>query len=112
MKQPCEFFFCWYGDPRDLHSFPTRRSSDLLDCGAIGPGHPFGRHHSGSELPYDGFPHRSEEHTSELQSQSNLVCRLLLEKKNSRGNPMTARMFSRTIPTTSFRWPLHSCAGC
>src|SRR5205085_11113718 len=27
---------------------------------------------------------RSEEHTSELQSQSNLVCRLLLEKKNSR----------------------------
>src|SRR2546430_12601688 len=26
-------------------------------------------------------PNRSEEHTSELQSQSNLVCRLLLEKK-------------------------------
>src|SRR2546430_11040280 len=29
-----------------------------------------------------GSPDRSEEHTSELQSQSNLVCRLLLEKKN------------------------------
>src|SRR5688572_33216474 len=29
-----------------------------------------------------GCVHRSEEHTSELQSQSNLVCRLLLEKKN------------------------------
>src|SRR2546430_5289966 len=28
-----------------------------------------------------GTEHRSEEHTSELQSQSNLVCRLLLEKK-------------------------------
>src|SRR2546430_10305291 len=28
-----------------------------------------------------GVFHRSEEHTSELQSQSNLVCRLLLEKK-------------------------------
>src|SRR5688572_31033494 len=28
-----------------------------------------------------GSPRRSEEHTSELQSQSNLVCRLLLEKK-------------------------------
>src|SRR2546430_6353262 len=27
--------------------------------------------------------HRSEEHTSELQSQSNLVCRLLLEKKKT-----------------------------
>src|SRR5205085_11744408 len=34
----------------------------------------------------DYFPDdfRSEEHTSELQSQSNLVCRLLLEKKNRR----------------------------
>src|SRR5256886_13240903 len=37
---------------------------------------------------------RSEEHTSELQSQSNLVCRLLLEKKNKRAfnsvRPITA----------------------
>src|SRR2546430_2311092 len=30
--------------------------------------------------------HRSEEHTSELQSQSNLVCRLLLEKKKTKSN--------------------------
>src|SRR5688572_27503941 len=30
-----------------------------------------------------GLAYRSEEHTSELQSQSNLVCRLLLEKKNT-----------------------------
>src|SRR2546430_8464080 len=30
-----------------------------------------------------GAPRRSEEHTSELQSQSNLVCRLLLEKKKN-----------------------------
>src|SRR2546430_9401026 len=29
------------------------------------------------------YIHRSEEHTSELQSQSNLVCRLLLEKKKN-----------------------------
>src|SRR2546430_13087254 len=29
------------------------------------------------------YDERSEEHTSELQSQSNLVCRLLLEKKNT-----------------------------
>src|SRR2546430_12993614 len=33
--------------------------------------------HQGRESP------RSEEHTSELQSQSNLVCRLLLEKKTA-----------------------------
>src|SRR5256886_12837202 len=30
---------------------------------------------------------RSEEHTSELQSQSNLVCRLLLEKKKKKNTP-------------------------
>src|SRR2546427_3115151 len=32
---------------------------------------------------------RSEEHTSELQSQSNLVCRLLLEKKKKKINPQS-----------------------
>src|SRR5947208_5881764 len=31
----------------------------------------------------DPEPHRSEEHTSELQSPDHLVCRLLLEKKNT-----------------------------
>src|SRR2546426_4106656 len=35
-----------------------------------------------------GSPERSEEHTSELQSPCNLVCRLLLEKKN-----MTIQLF-------------------
>src|SRR2546430_11612984 len=34
-------------------------------------------------LTGDARPVRSEEHTSELQSQSNLVCRLLLEKKQT-----------------------------
>src|SRR2546430_5717557 len=33
---------------------------------------------------FDSRRPRSEEHTSELQSQSNLVCRLLLEKKKNR----------------------------
>src|SRR2546430_11263941 len=40
-----------------------------------------------AKLGFHGYPrmreYRSEEHTSELQSQSNLVCRLLLEKKKS-----------------------------
>src|SRR3989475_9614500 len=35
----------------------------------------------GARVHARGRPRRSEEHTSELQSQSNLVCRLLLEKK-------------------------------
>src|SRR2546430_10266091 len=38
-------------------------------------------HDLGAE-PLEDARRRSEEHTSELQSQSNLVCRLLLEKKN------------------------------
>src|SRR5690606_41754005 len=105
------FLFSYgYGDHRDLHSFPTRRSSDLLSKYF---------HHVevlsdkkennysnllehlnidvgeflmvGNSLKSDILPilnigaravHvRSEEHTSELQSRENLVCRLLLEKK-------------------------------
>src|SRR2546430_4967912 len=37
--------------------------------------------HDDYKLMHSWATHRSEEHTSELQSQSNLVCRLLLEKK-------------------------------
>src|SRR2546430_8376570 len=43
---------------------------------------------------------RSEEHTSELQSQSNLVCRLLLEKKNK--NP-DAQLTVMTLDDYSVR---------
>src|SRR5688572_29392072 len=39
---------------------------------------------------------RSEEHTSELQSQSNLVCRLLPEKKKQRTQPPSTRRCSTT----------------
>src|SRR5690606_39969306 len=39
--------------------------------------------HEAGALTYVDGVHRSEEHTSELQSRENLVCRLLLEKKNS-----------------------------
>src|SRR5574341_1830485 len=35
---------------------------------------------------------RSEEHTSELQSPTNLVCRLLLEKKNTSDTPLSTRV--------------------
>src|SRR5260221_250075 len=48
----------------------------------------------GKELDY--FPERSEEHTSELQSHSDLVCRLLLEKKKKiRINAHTSRVHKR-----------------
>src|SRR2546430_11796008 len=49
-------------------------------------------------------PTRSEEHTSELQSQSNLVCRLLLEKKNegtsaTQDQPMRDVLALHTVDT-------------
>src|SRR5690606_39633503 len=47
---------------------------------APGPSGQHDRHRRGGRSP-DG---RSEEHTSELQSRENLVCRLLLEKKKKR----------------------------
>src|SRR5438093_9733841 len=84
-----------------LHSFPTRRSSDLFLCYYVdGNTKPLwskkrvkqnkvtmlGRVMGCLEqvFVHDAFGHpvRSEEHTSELQSLTNLVCRLLLEKKN------------------------------
>src|SRR5437879_12171839 len=64
---------------RHLHSFPTRRSSDLqrpLSARPLPP--PLSRE---SVDDVDLTEDRSEEHTSELQSPMYLVCRLLLEKK-------------------------------
>src|SRR5688572_32595936 len=93
-------FYNSYGKHGFLHSFPTRRSSDLTrepipivptvhyNMGGIAT-----NFHGEALTKKGGDPdtiipglmalgERSEEHTSELQSQSNLVCRLLLEKKN------------------------------
>src|SRR5699024_12707206 len=91
------FFSSCSGDLRDLHSFPTRRSSDLFVGGiasvaglaADGHGLPVGiAFVRGLVVRRDGqikalghVDPRSEEHTSELQSRFDLVCRLLLEKK-------------------------------
>src|SRR5262249_61411517 len=77
------FFFHCSGAPRALHSFPTRRSSDL---GSDDRPPPRAKPDSKIQLwdtstgkPLHTLP-RSEEHTSDLQSLTNLVCRLLLEK--------------------------------
>src|SRR5690606_41915057 len=95
-------FYPCYAVHRHLHSFPTRRSSDL-------PCRLFARSRNRyrlrgaitmticrpsscgncSTVPYSSrsFCSRSEEHTSELQSRENLVCRLLLEKKKQKKIP-------------------------
>src|SRR2546430_10666262 len=73
-------------------SLVTRRlASAPQACEVVGRGgqRPLDGHLGQASFPEPPHPalffqdsvHRSEEHTSELQSQSNLVCRLLLEKK-------------------------------
>src|SRR4029434_4978851 len=44
---------------------------------------------------------RSEEHTSELQSHLNLVCRLLLEKQTARDTPTPTSLPTRTSPSSA-----------
>src|SRR2546430_12380439 len=55
---------------------------------------------SGKAKPSAEKPARSEEHTSELQSQSNLVCRLLLVKNNE---PLISDIAAKTL---AFRRPM------
>src|SRR5690348_18149193 len=92
--------------PAYLPSFPTRRSSDLgvpggfdlaarsridIEPAEITPDQRRGEEAADCECRGDGVRRgrrlddldRSEEHTSELQSPVHLVCRLLLEKKNT-----------------------------
>src|SRR5205814_10095375 len=92
--------------PRALHSFPTRRSSDLsradrhvrravaavrcrgegsLSRELAGAADHCRRTHAARGAGDAGRGEsRSEEHTSELQSLRHLVCRLLLEKKKTK----------------------------
>src|SRR5699024_12014210 len=100
-------FFYSHTNHLDLHSFPTRRSSDLCKRLVICAQEPdnlqktltmlieerYKDEDTGSggvthfrNLSYLIQPVRSEEHTSELQSRFDLVCRLLLEKKKHNTN--------------------------
>src|SRR3989475_7762122 len=57
----------------------AKKTSDLIPlC------HPLMLSHADVDIRVGEHQRRSEEHTSELQSQSNLVCRLLLEKKKKK----------------------------
>src|SRR5207244_7771023 len=99
------------GTHRPLHSFPTRRSSDLGEkiwivklhnttaadmaqklgeVFQVAGGVP-GKGVGGAVPPATWNTSRSEEHTSELQSPDHLVCRLLLEKKNLRSKNESVR---------------------
>src|SRR5450432_4516609 len=72
----CSFFFLMIRRPPRSTLFPYTtlfRSADLHR-----------RNIALNRVANSINPHRSEEHTSELQSRSDLVCRLLLEKKKKK----------------------------
>src|SRR5256885_12530784 len=76
----CSFFF--FNDTATTEIYTLSLHDALPICGhrAAG-GHSFALSDPHGRPAGDGHQHRSEEHTSELQSPCNLVCRLLLEKK-------------------------------
>src|SRR5690625_7479006 len=78
------FLSSFSGPHRDLHSFPTRRSSDLSPSTSAAAASQRSRQFPIAAIPASAQRRRSEEHTSELQSRGHLVCRLLLEKKKKK----------------------------
>src|SRR2546426_5267938 len=56
---------------------------------------PLGQEEPEGRLPRRRRPDRSEEHTSELQSPCNLVCRLLLEKKKKKTSDIRTDKYER-----------------
>src|SRR5467141_5338260 len=81
----CWFFFFFFNDAATTEIY-TLSLHDALPIWRVGgetpPGQPARRQRSVRCAPC--HPPRSEEHTSELQSHLNLVCRLLLEKKKKK----------------------------
>src|SRR2546430_9932308 len=88
------FFFLMIRRPPRSTLFPYTTLFRSLDRG------PGGHRRPRPLLGREARP-RSEEHTSELQSQSNLVCRLLLEKKkipyNSPSLPLHLTLLVRSL---------------
>src|SRR5256885_8550423 len=74
------FFFFFFNDTATTEIYTLSLHDALPICGRrAGPRSPWARR--------PVRPWRSEEHTSELQSPCNLVCRLLLEKKKKKPSP-------------------------
>src|SRR2546430_5360778 len=79
-----------------LCALPVAAQSFKVQCPTATPSHPSDPADAAAN-PAGG---RSEEHTSELQSQSNLVCRLLLEKKK-KFEAISARISAMKLSTAT-----------
>src|SRR5438094_1046985 len=84
---PAYGFFFFFNDPATTEIY-TLSLHDALPISAGAPGNACGDSNTPQRRmqnmsPVNNCTHRSEEHTSELQSPYDLVCRLLLEKKKT-----------------------------
>src|SRR5256885_6102328 len=92
------FFFFFFNDTATTEIYTLSLHDALLiyhvAVFSVGPGRQPERHsHSALQGRFRAQRFRSEEHTSELQSPCNLVCRLLLEKKKQTRFPLLATTF-------------------
>src|SRR5688572_31502779 len=112
----CFYFFFFFFSSRRRHTrFDCDWSTDVCSSD-------LDRRHRRAEpvaVPDDGQDRdaglpgaaqpRSEEHTSELQSQSNLVCRLLLEKKKKKtNNNKSKKQKANNETTNTFDTTIHN----
>src|SRR2546422_7498194 len=91
------FFFFFFNDTATTEIYTLSLhdalpiSNDRNGTAAGGGGDGFGHFESAlRESGHFEYSHRSEEHTSELQSRLHLVCRLLLEKKKKKPQPVVS----------------------
>src|SRR5438105_11739466 len=86
-------------EPKAIEPQPDKVLQDRFDQGAQVGALARDRFPGGVliDLPHTAVEQRSEEHTSELQSRVDLVCRLLLEKKKKPRRRITATYCSRQV---------------
>src|SRR2546430_8969444 len=101
------FFFFNDTATTEIYSLSLHDALPIYPCGRPAPetseGAAVGRR--GKVLDVEAIPVadlRSEEHTSELQSQSNLVCRLLLEKKNKKYFSISAHQLTSQLQSLAY----------
>src|SRR2546430_5493101 len=100
------FFFFFFNDPAttEIYPLPLHDALPIWARAVMSTKPPAPAVTCGLKPSFDTLTEpcrsklRSEEHTSELQSQSNLVCRLLLEKKKKRKNLCTTSVATHTDP--------------
>src|SRR5260370_31021735 len=93
LSSPSINYFFFFNDTATTEIYTLSLHDALpISCRRLTSGNPAGRTSASKSARWPAAPahrwppHRSEEHTSELQSHLNLVCRLLLEKKKKYKN--------------------------